>query len=103
MISEMKEGESNYEHMEAIAKRVSVRAYKPEQIPEDALQAILKAGMAAPVGSGAYDTLHLTVIQDMALLNEIGEAVNELVFKVLGKKFYADNKKSPARLLHPAG
>lgn len=72
--------------LEAIAKRVSVRAYKPEQIPEDALQAILKAGMAAPVGSGAYDTLHLTVIQDMALLNEIGEAVNELVFKVLGKR-----------------
>lgn len=37
--------------LEAIAKRVSVRAYRPEQIPEETLQAILKAGMAAPVGS----------------------------------------------------
>ena len=30
--------------LEAIAKRRSTRNYKPEQIPEDALQAILKAG-----------------------------------------------------------
>lgn len=72
--------------LEAIAKRVSVRSYRPEQIPEEALQTILKAGMAAPVGSGAYDTLHLTVIQDMDILNEIGEAVNDLVFKVLGRR-----------------
>ena len=72
--------------LEAIAKRVSVRAYKPDQIPEDALQAILKAGMSAPVGSGAYDSLHITVIQDMKLLNEIGEAVNDFIFKKLGRK-----------------
>ena len=71
---------------EAIAKRVSVRSYRPEQIPEEALQTILKAGMAAPVGSGAYDTLNLTVIQNMEILNEIGEAVNDLVFKVLGRR-----------------
>ena len=72
--------------LEAIAKRVSVRAYKPDQIPEDALQTILKAGMAAPVGMGAYGDLHLTVIQDMDILNEIGEAVNEMIFKMLGKR-----------------
>lgn len=73
--------------LEAIAKRVSVRIYDPDkQIPEDKLQAILKAGMAAPVGSGAYDTLHLTVVQDMTLLNQISEAVNELVLKMLGRK-----------------
>ena len=72
--------------LEAIAKRVSVRAYKPEQIPEDALQAILMAGMAAPVGMSAYGDLHLTVIQDMDILNEIGEAVNEMIFKTFGKR-----------------
>ena len=72
--------------LEAITKRVSIRAYKPDQIPEEALQTILEAGMAAPVGSGAYDTLHLTVIQDMGILNEIGKAVNDLVFKVLGRR-----------------
>ena len=72
--------------LEAIAKRVSVRSYKPEQIPEEILQKILKASMSAPVGSNAYDTLHLTVIQNVDILNEIGDAVTELVAKVLGKR-----------------
>ena len=35
--------------LEAIAKRTSVRSYKPDQIREEDLQKILKAGMAAPV------------------------------------------------------
>ena len=72
--------------LEAIKKRVSIRTYRPEQIPEEALQTILKAGMAAPVGSGAYDSLHLTVIQDMDILNEISDAVNEMIFKMLGRR-----------------
>lgn len=72
--------------LEAIAKRVSVRAYKSEQIPNDILDQILKAGMAAPVGSGAYDSLHLTVIQDRDVLNEIGNAVTELISKLLGRR-----------------
>lgn len=73
--------------LEAIAKRYSARAYDPNrQVPEEALQAIFKAGMAAPVGSNAYDTLHLTVVQDMDILNEIGDAVTELVAKVLGRR-----------------
>ncbi len=74
------------EALEAIAKRTSVRKYEPDQIPEDALQSILQAGMAAPVGSNAYDTLHLTVVQDMGLLNEIGDAVTDLVEKVMGRR-----------------
>ena len=72
--------------LEAIAMRTSIRAYKPKQISEENLKAILDAGMSAPVASGAYDSVHLTVIQDAALLNEIGEAVNEMVFKVLGRR-----------------
>ena len=72
--------------LEAIAKRTSIRAYKPDQIPEDALQAILKAGMAAPVGSGAYDSLHITIVQNTELLNEIATATNEMIFKMLGRK-----------------
>ena len=72
--------------LEAIAKRTSVRAYKEEQIPEDELQKILKAGMSAPVGSGAYDSLHITVIQDRKLIEDIGGAVNDMVLKMLGRK-----------------
>ncbi len=72
--------------LEAIAKRVSVRAYKPEQIPNDILEQILKAGMSAPVGTGAYDSLHITVIQDRDILNGIGNAVTEMITKMLGKR-----------------
>ena len=72
--------------LEAIAKRVSVRAYKPEQISDEALDAILKAGTAAPVGSGAYDSLHITVLQDWDLLNEIGNAVTDMVEKLMGRR-----------------
>ena len=72
--------------LEAIKKRVSCRAYKPEQISKESLDTILKAGMAAPVGSGAYDSLHITVIQDGDLLNYIGDAVTDMVEKLLGKR-----------------
>ena len=72
--------------IEAIARRVSVRAYKPEQISEEALESIRKAGMAAPVGSGAYDSLHITVVQDWDLLNTISNAVSEMVSKMFGRK-----------------
>lgn len=72
--------------LEAIAKRYSCRSYKLEQISEEALEAILKAGMAAPVGSGAYDSLHITVVQDWDLLNEISDAVTEMVSKIFGRR-----------------
>ena len=42
--------------------------------------------MAAPVGSNDYASLHITVIQDAEILNEISEAVNEMIFKMLGKR-----------------
>ena len=47
--------------LEAIAKRKSTRSYKAEQISEQALEAIIKAGCAAPVALAKYDSLHITV------------------------------------------
>lgn len=72
--------------LETIAKRVSVRAYTSKQITKDNLNAILQAGMAAPVGSGAYDSLHITIVQNMAILNKIGDAVANMIFKMFGKR-----------------
>lgn len=74
------------ETLEAIAKRTSTRKFKKNQISEENLQAILKAGMSAPVGSGLYDSLHITIIQNMEILNTIGDAVTEMVFKKIGKR-----------------
>lgn len=74
------------EALEAIAKRTSTRKFKETQISEENLQAILKAGMAAPVGSGAYTSLHITVVQNQAIFSKINAAVTELIFKMMGKK-----------------
>ena len=72
--------------LEAIVKRTSIRSYKPEQLTEGQLDTILKAGMAAPVGSNDYASLHMTVVQNMDILNEIGDSVTEMVQKVLGRR-----------------
>ena len=72
--------------LETIAKRTSVRRYKPEQIPEDALQAILKAGCAAPVASAQYETLHITVVQDKTMLKKIYEYATDYVSRGLNTK-----------------
>ena len=74
------------EALEAIAKRTSTRKFKEIQISEENLQAILKAGMSAPVGSGLYDSLHITIIQNMEILNTIGDAVTEMVSEKFGKR-----------------
>lgn len=62
---------------ETIIKRKSVRAYKDEQITEEQLNAILNAAYAAPVGGGLYRTMRLTVVQNAALLTEIGDVFKE--------------------------
>lgn len=61
------------EMMKVIAMRKSTRGYKPEQISDDSLNNIINAGCAAPVGSGAYNSVHLTVIQNSNLLNKINK------------------------------
>ena len=74
------------EVLEAIAKRTSTRKFREIQISEENLQAILKTGMSAPVGSGLYESLHITIIQNMEILNVIGDAVTEMVFEKFGKR-----------------
>ncbi|AKN30051.1 nitroreductase [Clostridium carboxidivorans P7] len=61
------------EMMKVIAMRKSTRSYKPEQISDESLNNIISAGCAAPVGNGAYDTIHITVIQNSNLLNKIAK------------------------------
>ena len=55
---------------DCIHQRRSVRAYRPEQISEDELQAILEAGRAAPSG-GNSRTAHLLVIQNAEVLQKL--------------------------------
>lgn len=76
--------------LEAIAKRTSVRSYKPEQITEAELEAILKAGCAAPVASAQYETLHITVVQDPVMLKKVYEHQADYVFQKLNIRDITD-------------
>ena len=67
------------ETMKTIANRNSIRAYREEQISEQELDQILRAGCAAPVGMGMYDDMLLTVVQDKEVLQRISELVKAIM------------------------
>ncbi len=77
------------ETMKAITSRKSVRSYKQDQISDDVLDAILKAGRAAPVASGNYDSLHLTVVQNKEILEKISDAISKMMNKKNAMSFGA--------------
>jgi nitroreductase len=63
--------------LQTIEARKSTRGFKPDAVPGDKLDAILKAGGQAPVGLGKFDGIHFTVIHDKALLSEISDAATK--------------------------
>ena len=66
------------ETLKAITRRKSSRNFDPaRQLPEAELETILAAGCAAPVGMGDYMSLHLTVIQDRAILDTINKTAQK--------------------------
>lgn len=71
------------ETLKTISLRKSVRSYKPEQITDDVLDIIIKAGFKAPVASNKYDSLHITIVQDSQILKQIAATASDMVFKML--------------------
>jgi nitroreductase len=63
--------------LKVIEERKSTRGFKPDAVPEDKLELILKAGGEAPVGLAKYDLIHFTVIQDAAFLAGISDAATK--------------------------
>lgn len=56
---------------DALNRRKSVRSYTGEPVSEEQLQAILTAAYEAPVGSGKYGSIHLTIVTNKDLLDRI--------------------------------
>ena len=56
--------------LEAISNRRSHRAYKNEQLPEDVLGSILKAGLEYPSARNRQPW-HFSVVQDVSLIQEV--------------------------------
>ena len=62
--------EKDMDVLQVISNRRSHRAYKAEQLPEDVLSAILKAGLEAPSAKNTQPW-HFSVVQDAELIQEI--------------------------------
>ena len=62
------------EAIKNLHERRSIRAYKPEPIPKDLLEAIVAAGKAAPSGMNRQ-AYHITVVQKPEALEQLKAAV----------------------------
>jgi len=58
--------------MNSIFERRSIRKYTHQDIPDDIVEKLLRAGMAAP-SAGNEQPWHFIVIKDKSILNEIPE------------------------------
>ena len=68
------------EFTRTLALRQSTREFTQEQLTEQEVSQLLKAAMAAPTCMGRFERLHLTVVQDPAVLEEL----NQLFQKAVG-------------------
>ena len=59
------------ELQEALTLRHSTRRYNSRPVSQEDLETILMAGCAAPIGMRAYDSMHLTVVQQEEALSDI--------------------------------
>jgi len=62
--------------LQAISDRRSTRGYKPEQISEEELSALLKAAFESPSANNAQPW-HFTVVQNPTLLDEVNTEVKK--------------------------
>lgn len=68
------------ETLKSIRNRRSIRVYKPEQIKEEELNAILEAGLYAPSAMN-QQPWHVTVIQSPGILNAINQDAKTAISK----------------------
>ena len=67
------------EALEVLYNRRAIRKFKPEQIKDEELDAVLKAGTYAPTGMGLQSPLIVSVQNpdDVAKLNELSSVILE--------------------------
>lgn len=67
-------------------KRKSVRSFTGETVSETTLKKLLHVANASPVGLAKYDTVHLTVVKNKALLAEL-EQNTARIFQAENRSF----------------
>lgn len=81
------------ETINTILERRSVRSYSPEQIKDDELNSILKAGLYAPSARN-QQSWHFTVIQNKEIIDNLNKAAKEAMLKLDDDNYkkYAENE-----------
>jgi nitroreductase len=70
-----------------LKKRRSIRVYKPEQIKDEELDAILEAGTYAPTGMGCQGVV-IVAVQNKTVISKIQKLNTEVLKDPAGKPFY---------------
>jgi nitroreductase len=70
-----------------LKNRRSIRAYKPEQITDEELDAILEAGTWAPTGMGCQGVV-IVAVQNKTVINKIQKLNAEVLKNPKAKPFY---------------
>ncbi|HJA94660.1 MAG TPA: nitroreductase [Candidatus Eisenbergiella merdipullorum] len=74
------------ETLKTLMERRSVRSYKPDQVPEDVLEQILKAGEYAPSGMGMQSAV-MVVVQDAETIKKLSR-INAAIMGSDSDPFY---------------
>lgn len=74
------------ELMTVLDNRKSIRSFTGECISEESLKKLIHAANVSPVGLAKYETVHLTVVKDSAILSEL-ENNMATIFKAENRKF----------------
>ena len=72
--------------LQAIRERRSIRRFKPEQITDEELETVLKAGTWAPTGMGTQAPF-IVAVQDEELRHRL-EAINAEIMGVTSNPYY---------------
>jgi nitroreductase len=72
---------------DAILMRRTTRSYEPRQISSEDLNTLLTAAHMAPIAGANYKMTHMTVVQDVKLLNDLRQTC---MMKLQGEEKYRD-------------
>ncbi len=61
--------------LDLLERRQSCRRFTPEKLDRETVERLLLAANGAPVGSNRNEDIHVTVVQDQAVLDELASAM----------------------------
>jgi nitroreductase len=80
--------------LSVIKTRRSCRAFKPDSIPRETLEAIIDAGIWAPTGMNSQD-VHVTVLQDPQWIKRINDGIRPALPDAVLERMTARNGGDP--------